>query len=124
MSPHDTANLMIVSHDYDSDKRYHPRLPDEAEPIKAARNVEQEQTIEYWRNQAKATVEKHMDTSKSNFVFPAMLPKDSETHGGEDVAVYASGPWSHLFTGSYEQNVLPHMMAYASCIGRGMKACD
>lgn len=67
---------------------------------------------------------RQMDTSKSNFVFPAMLPKDSETHGGEDVAVYASGPWSHLFTGSYEQNVLPHMMAYASCIGRGMKACD
>uniref|UniRef100_A0A3F2YW16 Alkaline phosphatase n=1 Tax=Anopheles dirus TaxID=7168 RepID=A0A3F2YW16_9DIPT len=66
---------------------------------------------------------RQMNRDASNFAFPAMLPKDSETHGGEDVAVYASGPWSHLFTGSYEQNVIPHMMAYASCIGSGLKAC-
>lgn len=42
---------------------------------------------------------------------------DSETHGGEDVAVFASGPWQHLFTSSYEQNVIPHLIAYAMCIG-------
>ncbi|XP_055599311.1 alkaline phosphatase-like [Uranotaenia lowii] len=64
-----------------------------------------------------------MDTSPDNFRFPATLPVDSETHGGEDVAVYASGPWSHLFTGTYEQNTIPHMMAYAACIGAGAKAC-
>ncbi|XP_037940697.1 membrane-bound alkaline phosphatase-like [Teleopsis dalmanni] len=57
-------------------------------------------------------------------VFPATAPFESETHGGEDVPVYASGPWSHLFTGVYEQNAIPHMMAYASCIGEGLKACE
>uniref|UniRef100_A0A8W7PV01 alkaline phosphatase n=1 Tax=Anopheles coluzzii TaxID=1518534 RepID=A0A8W7PV01_ANOCL len=143
--------------DYDSDKRHHPRLPDENKPgLPKSKNAEQEQTIEYWRNQAKATVEKLLakkentnvaknvimflgdgmsistvamarvyagDAGADDFRFPAMLPVDLETHGGEDVAVYASGPWAHLFTGSYEQNVIPHMMAYAACIGNGLKAC-
>ncbi|XP_062558477.1 membrane-bound alkaline phosphatase-like [Armigeres subalbatus] len=65
-----------------------------------------------------------MDTLEDYFRFPATLPVDSETHGGEDVAVYASGPWAHLFTGSYEQHVIPHLMAYALCVGDGLKACD
>jgi alkaline phosphatase len=47
----------------------------------------------------------------------ATVPLSSETHAGEDVGVYASGPWSHLFVGSYEQNNLPLMMAYAAQIG-------
>ncbi|XP_061397475.1 membrane-bound alkaline phosphatase-like [Musca vetustissima] len=63
-------------------------------------------------------------TGKANDEYPATFPRDSETHGGEDVAVYASGPWSHLFTGVYEQNAIPHMMAYALCVGNGLKACD
>ncbi|XP_049540126.1 alkaline phosphatase-like [Anopheles darlingi] len=62
--------------------------------------------------------------NEDNFPFPAMLPVELETHGGEDVAVYASGPWSHLFTGTYEQNIIPHVMAYAACIGRGHRACQ
>lgn len=51
-----------------------------------------------------------------NYAYPSLVPLDSETHGGEDVAVYASGPWQHLFTASYEQNLVPHLMAYAMCI--------
>ncbi|XP_062558478.1 membrane-bound alkaline phosphatase-like [Armigeres subalbatus] len=65
-----------------------------------------------------------MDTSGDEFRFPATAPLYSETHAGEDVAVFASGPWSHLFTGTYEQNTLPHMMAYAACIGDGLTACS
>lgn len=56
--------------------------------------------------------------------YPATSPLPSETHGGEDVSVYSIGPWSHLFRGSYEQHVIPHMMAYAACIGNGLKMCD
>ena len=41
----------------------------------------------------------------------------SETHGGEDVPIYANGPMSFLFTGTVEQNYIPHAMAYAACIG-------
>ena len=65
-----------------------------------------------------------MDSSADSFKFPATAPKTSETHGGDDVVVYASGPWSHLFTGIMEQNAIPHMMAYAACIGDGLKACN
>lgn len=39
------------------------------------------------------------------------------------MGVFALGPWSHLFTGVFEQNLIPHVMAYASCIGDGMTAC-
>lgn len=59
-----------------------------------------------------------------HFRYPAMTPNDLETHGGDDVGVYAVGPWSHLFTGNFEQFAIPHMMAYASCVGSGLKACD
>jgi alkaline phosphatase len=27
---------------------------------------------------------------------PAMIPKAEETHSGEDVGVYANGPYSHV----------------------------
>ncbi|XP_055371329.1 membrane-bound alkaline phosphatase-like [Condylostylus longicornis] len=64
-----------------------------------------------------------IDSKNPKALFPATALRDSETHGGEDVAVFASGPWAHLFTGVYEQNVLPHLMAYASCIGDGLKHC-
>ncbi|XP_041979175.1 membrane-bound alkaline phosphatase-like [Aricia agestis] len=51
-----------------------------------------------------------------NYAYPSLTPLDSETHGGEDVAVFALGPWQHLFTASYEQVLVPHMMAYAMCL--------
>ena len=47
-----------------------------------------------------------------------------ETHGGEDVAVYARGPMSHLFHGVQEQNYIAHAMAYASCVGSNKKHCS
>uniref|UniRef100_A0A2H1VP42 Alkaline phosphatase n=1 Tax=Spodoptera frugiperda TaxID=7108 RepID=A0A2H1VP42_SPOFR len=58
-----------------------------------------------------------------NFAFPASVPLDSETHGGDDVAVFARGPHHSMFTGLYEQSQLPHLMAYAACIGPGRHAC-
>ena len=36
-----------------------------------------------------------------------------ETHGGEDVALYANGPWSHLVGGVLEQNAIFHIISYA-----------
>ena len=40
-------------------------------------------------------------------------PMPSETHGGEDVPLYAIGPWSQLASGVMEQNVIFHMINYA-----------
>lgn len=43
----------------------------------------------------------------------AAIPMGSETHSGEDVAVYAKGPWAHLFDGTIEQNYIFHVMNHA-----------
>jgi len=61
---------------------------------------------------------------KPEVLFPGMVPLYSETHGGEDVAVFAHGPLQHLFTGSYEQNLLPHLMGYAMCIDEELYGCS
>lgn len=68
--------------------------------------------------------ESHSPTDKNNYAYPSMVPLKSETHGGDDVAVFARGPYAHLFTGVLEQNTLPHFMAFASCIGDGLTACN
>jgi alkaline phosphatase len=53
-----------------------------------------------------------------------MVPLSYETHGGDDVAIFARGPYSHLFNGVLEQNTIPHFMAFAACIGDGLTACN
>lgn len=66
----------------------------------------------------------NLDRSSIRLRYPATTPLSSESHGGDDVTVYATGPWSHLFNGNYEQNVIPHLMAYASCLnGLGPAQC-
>lgn len=42
---------------------------------------------------------------------------EDETHGGEDVALFGTGPGSHLVRGVVEQNYVAHLISYASCIG-------
>ena len=37
------------------------------------------------------------------------------------MAIYASGPMSHLLTGTVEQSYIPHAMAYSACIGKYYK---
>lgn len=44
-------------------------------------------------------------------------------HGGEDVAVYAKGPWAHLFTGSHENTYIPIALAYAACLNQKGPHC-
>uniref|UniRef100_A0A182PML8 alkaline phosphatase n=1 Tax=Anopheles epiroticus TaxID=199890 RepID=A0A182PML8_9DIPT len=52
-----------------------------------------------------------------DFTYPAAVPYEDETHGGDDVAVFAKGPWAHIFTGLYEQHVIGHGLLYAACLG-------
>ncbi|GAB5373728.1 MAG: alkaline phosphatase [Acuticoccus sp.] len=49
-----------------------------------------------------------------DYVQQALIPKSSESHSGEDVAVYAKGPFSHLFDGTVEQNYIFHVMNHAA----------
>jgi alkaline phosphatase len=53
----------------------------------------------------------NVDTGDKNFLQPSLTPLGSETHGGEDVAIFASGPGANLFSGTVEQNEIFHVMA-------------
>ena len=65
-----------------------------------------------------------VNTTTTDYLQQAAVPLDQETHAGEDVPLYATGPMSHLFSGTLEQNVIPHIMAYASCVGANLDHCE
>jgi alkaline phosphatase len=48
----------------------------------------------------------------------------SDTHGGEDVPVYANGPSSNLFSGVYDHNYIAHTISHAACIGPHATICN
>ncbi|CAL8400465.1 unnamed protein product [Arctogadus glacialis] len=64
-----------------------------------------------------------VDYQDNSYLAQAAVPLSSETHGGEDVAVFAKGPMAHLLHGVHEQNYIPHAMAYAACIGQNRAHC-
>jgi alkaline phosphatase len=53
----------------------------------------------------------NVDTTALGFRQQALIPLGSETHGGEDVAIFAAGPGANLFSGVMEQNEIYHVMA-------------
>ncbi|KAG8430501.1 hypothetical protein GDO86_020483, partial [Hymenochirus boettgeri] len=65
-----------------------------------------------------------VDFNHPNYLAQSAVPLRMETHGGEDVAVFAKGPMAHLLHGVHEQNYIPHVMAYASCIGQNQEHCS
>jgi alkaline phosphatase len=54
-----------------------------------------------------------VDTTAPDYMQESTVPMESETHGGEDVAIFARGPQAHLIRGVMEQNVIYHVMAEA-----------
>jgi alkaline phosphatase len=59
-------------------------------------------------------------TTDPNYLQEAAIPFASETHGGEEVAIYASGPGAYLFHGVQEQNVIFHVMIDATKLPRNI----
>lgn len=59
-----------------------------------------------------------VDTTASNYLQEATVPMGSETHAGEEVAIYAEGPHAYLFRGTMEQNVIYHVMAESLGLNR------
>ncbi|KAJ2940327.1 hypothetical protein O0L34_g1 [Tuta absoluta] len=57
-----------------------------------------------------------------NFQYESGILLEDETHGGEDVAVFARGPQHALFSGVMEQSEIPRRAAYAACLGPGPRA--
>lgn len=56
----------------------------------------------------------HIDTEKPGYHQDALVPLSAETHGGEDVAVYAIGPGAAAVSGVNEQNLLFHVITRAA----------
>jgi alkaline phosphatase len=54
-----------------------------------------------------------LEKTDPNYRQVALVPMDYETHGGEDVALYAIGPQSQLFSGTLEQHWVFHALKYA-----------
>lgn len=54
-----------------------------------------------------------VDTTQSEYLQESAMPMPAETHGGEDVAIYATGPGAHLVRGVMEQNAIFHVMREA-----------
>lgn len=59
-----------------------------------------------------------IDTTLPNYMQEATVPMGSETHAGEEVAIYAEGPYSYLFRGTLEQHTIYHVMAEALGLNR------
>ena len=55
-----------------------------------------------------------VDTTSPNYLQESAIPtQGAETHAGEEVGIYATGPRAYLFRGVMEQNAIYHVMADA-----------
>ena len=54
-----------------------------------------------------------VDTTSPDYLQEAMIPLRSETHGGEDVAIFATGANAYIIRGSMEENWIFYVMADA-----------
>lgn len=54
-----------------------------------------------------------VDTGHPDFMQEATVPLSNETHGGEDVGIWARGPGAQAVRGSLEQNAIFHVLLQA-----------
>ncbi len=55
-----------------------------------------------------------VDTEHPDYMQEALVPGKSESHGGEDVGIWARGPGSKAIRGTLEQNAIYHMIVQAT----------
>lgn len=55
-----------------------------------------------------------VDTEAPDYMQEALVPTEWETHGGDDVGIWARGPGSSAIRGSVEQNTIFHFMLQAT----------
>lgn len=58
-----------------------------------------------------------INTDSYEYEQTAAIPLDENAHSGSDVAVYARGPYSHLFHKIHEQNYVFEAISYAAKVG-------
>ena len=55
-----------------------------------------------------------VDTEAPDYMQEALVPTKGETHGGDDVGIWATGPGSQAIRGSVEQNTIYHFIVQAT----------
>ncbi len=56
----------------------------------------------------------NVDTADPDYLQESLVPLKSESHGGEDVGIWASGPGSTAVRGTVEQNTIYHFIVQAT----------
>lgn len=56
----------------------------------------------------------HVDTEHPDYLQESLVPLKSESHGGEDVGIWARGPGSDAIRGTVEQNAIYHFIVQAT----------
>lgn len=56
----------------------------------------------------------HVDTEHPDYLQEALIPLKSESHGGDDVGIWAIGPGSEAIRGTVEQNVIYHFIVQST----------
>lgn len=54
---------------------------------------------------------REVDTEHPDYLQESLVPLTAETHGGDDVGIWASGPGAAAVRGTVEQNVIFHLLA-------------
>lgn len=57
---------------------------------------------------------REVDTEHPDYLQEAMIPLSSETHGGDDVGIWARGPGADAVRGTVEQNTIFHILLQAT----------
>ena len=55
-----------------------------------------------------------VDTEHPDYMQESMIPLSNETHGGDDVGIWARGPGAEAVRGTIEQNVIFHILLQAT----------
>ena len=97
-------------------QRFDPETGEEVPAL--AKDGKPYTTLGYANGPGAATGERadlsDVDTEAKDYKQQALVPLGSETHGGEDVPVYARGPDAELLTGVFEENYIFHVMDAAA----------
>lgn len=56
----------------------------------------------------------HVDTEAPDYMQEALIPLSNESHGGDDVGIWARGPGADAVRGSLEQNAIFHVLLQAT----------
>ncbi|XP_049875109.1 alkaline phosphatase [Pectinophora gossypiella] len=100
VSPHDLLNYTTLSYSTGGPGSFHYYVTTENNETKVTRRDPSQEDIDSF-----------------DYEQIAAITLDENSHGGGDVAIYARGPYAHLFHNVHEQHYVFHAVSYAAKIG-------